>query len=440
MTQAIGTLLFANTLLLTALWPAWDWWMSRGAGTFAATVVCLAAATILLFRRRVRCPHLGLPAAFLAGFAVAQLLNMPPIVPALLAVSSIAALLSSAFLDRSFSFPFAGLLWLSMPVSGSLDFFLGFPLRVLSGGISALLLSPWGVELSGTALICKDIAVSVDAPCSGVRMLWQAMFVICILGTARNLSFLPFAVLSVASFMAVLVANAARATALYFTEAGIVSAPKWTHEAAGVLCFICALTLIYWIASHVERRWPKPPPVPSTRFTWGNSKWVFGGVCLLCLALPLASEPKGSVKGLAQTDRFPGWPETMDARELVPLELTPNEASFAREFPGKVARFQCGGEEVILRWVSAPTRMLHPASECLRASGYYISELPQLRDGEGRLWSRFEARKVNETLEVRELIRDQAGQSWPDASAWFWSAFLGKSKGPWWSVTVCGKR
>jgi len=37
---------------------------------------------------------------------------------------------------------------------------------------------------------------------------------------------------------------------------------------------------------------------------------------------------------------------------------------------------------------------------------------------------------------VRERIRDTSGRSWPDPSASWWSAMLGRTRGPWWRELV----
>gem|GEM_PF-4758361 len=40
------------------------------------------------------------------------------------------------------------------------------------------------------------------------------------------------------------------------------------------------------------------------------------------------------------------------------------------------------------------------------------------------------------TSTVRERIRDTSGRSWPDPSASWWSAMLGRTRGPWWRELV----
>jgi hypothetical protein len=139
-------------------------------------------------------------------------------------------------------------------------------------------------------------------------------------------------------------------------------------------------------------------------------------------------------------DAFPGWPTHFEDRALQPLALTAREALFVAGFPGRVGRFHDGRREIIVRWVSAPTRLLHPAADCFKGVGYAIAPLPARRSSEGHLMSCFRATRAKEALTVCELIRGaqgvHAGEHWPDVSAWYWSAVLGTSPAPWWSYVV----
>jgi hypothetical protein len=144
------------------------------------------------------------------------------------------------------------------------------------------------------------------------------------------------------------------------------------------------------------------------------------------------------VDGAASTANrdFPGWPSHYEGRALTELPLTARESAFARDFPGRVGRFSDGRRELIIRWINAPTRRLHPAADCLRASGYGITPLPARTDAAGSAMSCFTAHRGAESLRVCEVIRDQRGESWPDVSAWYWHAMLRSSPAPWWSFVV----
>jgi hypothetical protein len=138
----------------------------------------------------------------------------------------------------------------------------------------------------------------------------------------------------------------------------------------------------------------------------------------------------------AARDDFPGWPTHYEGRALSEMPLTRREAAFVQDFPGRVGRFTDGTREIIVRWVGAPTRRLHAASDCFRGSGYGITPLPVRRDAAGAAMSCFRARHQADDMTVCELIRDERGESWPDVSAWYWNAILAATPAPWWSFVV----
>ena len=114
------------------------------------------------------------------------------------------------------------------------------------------------------------------------------------------------------------------------------------------------------------------------------------------------------------------------------------EKRFAARFPGAIARFSDGERVLVLRRVSEPTRMLHPAADCFRGLGWRIQHTQLERDAQQRLWRCFEAEgRDGQRLRVCERIAaDDGGSAFVDASSWFWAAALGRSRGPWQAVTV----
>jgi hypothetical protein len=132
---------------------------------------------------------------------------------------------------------------------------------------------------------------------------------------------------------------------------------------------------------------------------------------------------------------FPGWPKDMAGVPLRELPLSPQEEAFAKSFPGCIGRFTDGESEYVIRWVTSATRRLHPASDCLRGSGYQIEPLPLHVDSRGAIWGSLEASNGTVRLQVQERITGPGGQSWSDVSSWYWAAVLGKTRGPWWAIT-----
>ena len=154
--------------------------------------------------------------------------------------------------------------------------------------------------------------------------------------------------------------------------------------------------------------------------------------CLLAALVPIVRWKDTDASAVP----FPGWPAQFNGQALQPLNKSRVELQFESDFPGRIGKFTDGTREYLFRWVTEPTRMLHPAADCLKGSGYSLRPLPLLTDDAGRLWGCMEASSSQQRVRVRERIEDQAGNAWTDVSAWYWAAMLGKSQGPWWAVTV----
>lgn len=131
------------------------------------------------------------------------------------------------------------------------------------------------------------------------------------------------------------------------------------------------------------------------------------------------------------------WPVEWEGRALRPLASTAVEQRFAARFPGAIGRFTDGERVLVLRRVSAPTRMLHPAVDCFRGLGHRIAATRLERDAQQRLWRCFESEAPGgERLRVCERIEGDDASAFIDPSSWFWAATLGQSSGPWLAVTV----
>jgi hypothetical protein len=156
-------------------------------------------------------------------------------------------------------------------------------------------------------------------------------------------------------------------------------------------------------------------------------------VALLAAALlPLAGRGHGAQ---ATAPAAHEWPHELDGAPLRPLALSAVELRFAQRFPGHIGRFETDGAVWVLRDVARPTRALHPAADCFRGLGYRIADTRLQRDGRATLWRCFVAERDGERLRVCERIVDAQGESFVDASSWFWAATLGRSSGPWRALT-----
>jgi hypothetical protein len=159
--------------------------------------------------------------------------------------------------------------------------------------------------------------------------------------------------------------------------------------------------------------------------------------CVLAASVPLLPQSQTKYAGAENSATpFPGWPNSFEGLELTALPLSEREQRFGQDFPGRLARFTDGKREIIIRWVTQPTRKLHPASDCFEAVGYSVRPAALRVDSNGSRWGSFIATRGTERLLVSERIYTDNGDSWADASSWYWSAIGQNTYGPWWAITV----
>lgn len=119
--------------------------------------------------------HAALPAVVGAVLVLRSVLGihgLPPMLRAGLAVAGVAT-----WHDWYRRGGLMGLLLLSLPVMASMQFFIGYPLRLAAaeGAVRLLELGSLVVSRSGTQIELVGKVIGVDPACSGVRMLWHAL-------------------------------------------------------------------------------------------------------------------------------------------------------------------------------------------------------------------------------------------------------------------------
>jgi len=164
-----------------------------------------------------------------------------------------------------------------------------------------------------------------------------------------------------------------------------------------------------------------------------SRRLTFFIACCIAISAPIWNGAYGAHS--VDPDSFPGWPTSIEGHTLSERPFAELEAQFARDFPGRVARFSGGDDEWILRWIAEPTRRLHSTSDCYRGLGFLIDNERIAIDEQGRRWGAFDATNKTERLLVRERITAPNGAAWTDNSAWYWAAVTGHTQGPWWATT-----
>jgi exosortase/archaeosortase family protein len=189
-------------------------------------------------------PRLGWLLLALLGTIAATLLRggfgplpaLPPLAASLLAVLALACGLLAFLPRRVAALPVAGLAVLALPLLSSLQFYAGYPLRVVTAEASRWLLAPaFTVAREGSSLLVDGRLVIVDAPCSGVQMVWLGYFTACAVALWARRSDRAFVARLPAVGLLVLAGNIVRNSLLVaFEGAGRPLAP-WAHEVLGLL-------------------------------------------------------------------------------------------------------------------------------------------------------------------------------------------------------------
>ena len=249
------------SLLAAALWPTW-WWMSarvldRSDDPLGLLALAALGALVWQHRQRLRAaPRLGWFALAIAGALMATATHslLPALAVSLVALLGLAAGLAAFLPSGVATAPVVGLSVLSLPLLASLQFYAGYPLRVITAEASRwLLMATHEVERSGTSLRVDGVLVIVDAPCSGVQMVWFGYFTACLVtlylgrGNRAFLTRLP------AVGGLVLIGNIVRNTLLVSLEASGQHLPGWAHDGVGLLVLATVCGAIAFVMSRPER-------------------------------------------------------------------------------------------------------------------------------------------------------------------------------------------
>jgi len=235
-----------------ALWPHGLWAARRMVDGSDDPLGIAACAVLLLWlwrahdtlRAAPRLAWLGLAGALTVA-ATAALFVAPPLAAAVLAVLALAAHVCAWLPERAPRVALAGLALLALPLIASLQFYVGYPLRLFTAQFSAWLLQSIGIdaEPSGAAMTVMGRLVIVDAPCSGVQMAWLAYFAACSVAAFTRVRDLAFARRLPLVGLLVLSGNVLRNTVLVALEARPQGLAPWAHEAIGIAALVLVVGL-----------------------------------------------------------------------------------------------------------------------------------------------------------------------------------------------------
>ncbi|MEO8614986.1 MAG: exosortase/archaeosortase family protein [Luteolibacter sp.] len=423
--------------LLMALSPVIVWYGKRldDGSDEPLGLLTLALALILAWRDRASLSASARSRVCGAGLVLASAMAvvwLPPMLRALIAVSGVAV-----FFGIHRRGGLIGLLLLSLPVVASLQFFIGYPMRVAvaEGVVRLLEMGSVVVARSGVQIEVGGRVIGVDPACSGVRMLWHALVAAMGLAAFHRLSWRATLVMGLLSVVLVVPANILRAFVLVFEETGYWEKSEVLHGGIGLASFGMILIPLWLVGSRHTRpaTVAMPSAAPDRRV---RLVLMLPAVIAPALALATPRTPLQSEIGPEPTSfTFDGLTLPLD-----PLPSSPAEFAFAKSFPGTLSSHRWGDDQVILRRVTEATRRLHPSRDCLRAAGFETSDAVTVTRPDGSEWSRFSAVRDGERLLIHERIVSERDRSaWTDVSAWYWAALRHPLNGPWQAVTVISR-
>lgn len=240
--------------LCLAVWPVWSWFAAGtmdGSNDYAGLLAAIAAlAVVMRAPAQQLLPPLNspllLPTACVVLYLAASIVGVALSGRALIVAVAIAALASAFRMGKRMDVALLALCVLALPLAATLQFYFGYPLRVVAGNLSVLMLRMNGLAVvrEGAMLAWEGQLISIDAPCSGLKMLWAGLLLACALAASARLSaWRTLGAVGMAAIVVVL-ANAVRAAALFYMETGLLKLPAWAHSGLGVVCFVGAAVAI----------------------------------------------------------------------------------------------------------------------------------------------------------------------------------------------------
>ncbi|MHC4459996.1 MAG: archaeosortase/exosortase family protein [Planctomycetota bacterium] len=244
---------FIILLLVLATMPTWVWSAKRMSDRSDEPWGLLALATFIAFvcwkvhQKTISAnnPNLMLPALVMFVYAVTYPFVMP-LCRGILAMTVLALIVSRLYFNRTCHMGLFGLAMLSLPLLASLQFYLGYPMRVLAGNLAVAMLRMTGyaVVRDGVGLLFGDHTVLIDAPCSGVKMLWVGCYLIVVLSCVWDIGLVKTFIAGLFGIIVIIIGNALRVASLFYTEIGMVNIPEWGHNVVGMIVFAITATAV----------------------------------------------------------------------------------------------------------------------------------------------------------------------------------------------------
>jgi exosortase/archaeosortase family protein len=255
-------------ILLTPIigfWHAWAWYFNRIAYSLEEGIGLFAIFTLIIFysvRWIIQCQSifkfsLWPIALLLIVYSFSFLFSFPSMIQAAIAFLTLLIMIYWGAFGQHPPLSFWMLIMTSLPVIPSLQFYLGYPARLLSASLTVPLLQLNGISVQrhGTYLFWNGEIMQFDAPCSGITMLWATLMITLMISFFYRFNvFKTFLSILIACIF-VLLGNVLRATSLFYLENSSIFLKKsWMHEAIGVSTFLWIALGMLLVLTYIQKK------------------------------------------------------------------------------------------------------------------------------------------------------------------------------------------
>ncbi|SMF16335.1 exosortase/archaeosortase family protein [Alteromonadaceae bacterium Bs31] len=254
--------LVALGVLLAGYWSAWQWFLYRLAES-PVEVFCLLGVLIffgglffrgLILSKQIYAPPMLFLSSLFLVYGLLSIFQAPNIVTSGVAFSSLCLFFYCVSAGRMPPAGFWGVCLLAAPIVPSLQFVLGYPARMLSAIITIPMLQAQGFAVSreGVYLKWQSELLQFDAPCSGISMLWAALFFGSCVAYLLQLKWRRYLLFCFAACLACIIGNVVRACSLFYLQNGVLSDNKipafidadTLHQAVGAVSFLAIISVL----------------------------------------------------------------------------------------------------------------------------------------------------------------------------------------------------
>lgn len=246
MGHRLNLIFFILVAELICFWPVWRWYYLRVVNSpdeLTGLLSIITALFLIWFKRNNIPVNRKFPLSRIIALNFIYILSYffaPPLIRAIIAFTAVAFTLTGFFSQNSLNIGIWGLFILGVPLIPTLQFYLGFPLRWLTAFIAVPLINLSGflVSQNGTCLNWSGNIIAIDAPCSGVKMLWTGLYLLLTFIAIYDFKISKLITALFGAIIIIIFGNILRSTTLFYLEAGIINTAEWLHQAVGLVSFI----------------------------------------------------------------------------------------------------------------------------------------------------------------------------------------------------------